>query len=132
TYDFEVPFDSSPGSMSVSWSPTSEWIAVREDLYHSGPVTSERFGTVDATTGESHPLGGVGDWSPDSTQMAYARAGELHIVDVPSGNDRVLATPVSASSPAWSPDGSTLAFAGSEQGSDSAVYVEKVDGTGFR
>ncbi len=51
-------------------------------------------------------------WSPDGKRIAYATTqGELHIVDVVSGETELLRLPsISNAEPAWSPDGSALLY----------------------
>ena len=40
-------------------------------------------------------------------ELAYVRGTKVHVVALPSGRDRVVAR---GDAPAWSPDGSRLAF----------------------
>ena len=59
-------------------------------------------------------------WSPDGTQIAYASSGDLYVVDADGSNARQLTTdPNGDYYPAWSPDGSTIAYwNGSTTGQD--------------
>ena len=83
-------------------------------------------------------LGGA--WSPDGAQLAYsylpAADGtdveplvQIHVMNADGTGDHVLATEMPASDPAWSPDGSRIAFVGSE-GDVYDIFVMNADGTG--
>jgi len=82
--------------------------------------------------------GGVGDvfrWSPDGTRIVFetSRDGnpDIYTVDVLSGEERNLTqTPYWEENPAWSPDGSLLAFVRST--GDRALHVMNADGSNPR
>ena len=72
--------------------------------------------------------------SPDGTRVAYALKetdhGELHVVDVDSGNDVTIAfdgTPADLG-PRWSPDGTRLLFDRSDGAGTYRLAVGSVDG----
>lgn len=78
-------------------------------------------------------------WSPDGTKLAYSYVPasdgadvepivQIHIMNADGSGDRVLATEMPASDPVWSPDGSRIAFVGSEDDVYD-VFVMNADGT---
>jgi dipeptidyl aminopeptidase/acylaminoacyl peptidase len=79
-------------------------------------------------------------WSPDGSEIAFATAGpgtiesngnppQIWVMDADGSDQRQLTTlPFGAWRPAWSPDGSQIAF----DGSDGAIYVMNADGSGLR
>ncbi|HEV2087911.1 MAG TPA: hypothetical protein VGR21_06345, partial [Cryptosporangiaceae bacterium] len=80
-------------------------------------------------------------WSPDGTTIAFARNGNLRLMNPDGSNDRALAVPFgpfspvqfSSRDPAWSPDGTEIAFsarAASAQRLD--ILVAKADGSAVR
>ena len=89
--------------------------------------------------GGAHRLLHAGDdrqpvWSPDGSRVAFVQAqqngGSLVVVEVASGDPRVVASPAvqGAWPPSWSPDGTRIAF--TEGPSDLAVVGP--DGSGHR
>jgi Tol biopolymer transport system component len=64
---------------------------------------------VDVATGSDVPA-----WSPDGTQLAFATLDGVHVVDLATGQDRLVHTatdPTTVYLPvSWAPDGSALAF----------------------
>lgn len=81
-------------------------------------------------------------WSPDGARLAYCRLmpdgaehgsgnGELYVMDGDGANvQRVTDRPGFDSNPAWSPDGTRLAFHGRD-GDAVDLFVIDVDGTGL-
>jgi Tol biopolymer transport system component len=84
------------------------------------------------------------DWSPDGRRIAYVGAsdhwgGPILVRDVDGGDTRALTTPdpfaaviAEDASPAWSPDGTRLAFGRAELvgGTLTGIWVMNADGTG--
>ena len=82
-------------------------------------------------TGPCPEVGGA-DWSPDGTLLAFAsdhpRGGTydgLHVVDPARGTDRLLAPGSLIYEPAWSPDGTRIAYVDLQQ-----IFVVNEDGSG--
>jgi Tol biopolymer transport system component len=92
-----------------AWSPQGSTLATYVDGEASGLVTIDPQ-TGDRTTVAS-PSGGVWAlaWSPDGTEIVYARPGLVESVDLESGEITELAD-VGGGAIAWSPDGSRIAF----------------------
>ena len=71
-----------------------------------------------------------GTSGPAKTQvLAFTRAGDVHTIRADGTGARVLLR--KAHSPAWSPDGSRLAFVSARSG-DEEIYVANADGSGVR
>ncbi|MFL5915005.1 MAG: hypothetical protein ACJ752_05130 [Gaiellaceae bacterium] len=69
-------------------------------------------------------------WSPDSQQIAYRTAsGNLAVVSADGSASRQLGP---GSDPAWSPDGSKIAFAASDVRNNPALFRMNPDGTGVQ
>jgi Tol biopolymer transport system component len=101
---------------SPDWSPTGRTIALIEHVLESGR-RFDRLVLIDAQTGTRTPIqGSVGDqvgWSPDGKRIATV--GKQTIV-ISLDDRRSLKIAVGKSvryvSPAWSPEGGSLAFVG--------------------
>jgi serine/threonine-protein kinase len=104
------------------WSPNGAQIAYQSDdgIYvvpalGGAPRLVVRFdpGTLRFGAGWSTPNSGF-DWSPDGARIAWTRGvnGEgITVVTLSSGDTLTLGAPGDASSPAWSPDGRSIAIA---------------------
>jgi Tol biopolymer transport system component len=115
-------------SSAPSWSPDGNFIA-----FDGNPRSREPDGIyrVDVRTGETtllvHPretLNQAPAWSPDGSRIAFiqirvgtegeqtiTKGTELIVMDADGTNLRRLASDVSVSSPAWSPDSQQIVFA---------------------
>jgi Tol biopolymer transport system component len=73
-------------------------------------------------------------WSSDSTRVAFGGAqGEgLYVADIRTGRRRDLDSPSDVWTPAWSPDGKWIAFAGQDGYGPTGTYVVRADGGGVR
>ena len=76
--------------------------------------------------------GVAADWSPDGTLLALASDhgrgstyDGIHVVDPARGTDRLIVPGEEIGSPAWSPDGTRIAFAQLKQ-----IFVVNEDGSG--
>jgi Tol biopolymer transport system component len=115
---------------SPAWSPDGSAIAfVRgQHVYAINPDgTGERKLTT-ATRPTTGPL----SWSPDSTRIAVARGGDIYSVRVDgAGQTRVTTSPHPEGTPAWSPDGTKIAYVGSPRPDGwGTIYVVNEHGTG--
>ena len=137
------------GADPIGWSPdgtrlllqTTDANGIRTDLYvlnADGSKTRLTHGVVSECCGGGHSPAG-GSFSPDGTMVVYGDGGELYVVDANGGRPRLLAGngPGGAAlfSPAWSPDGSLVAFPsilGEGDSIKAAISVMKADGTGRR
>jgi dipeptidyl aminopeptidase/acylaminoacyl peptidase len=87
--------------------------------------------TTDAITDDGVPIAGIA-WSPDGSMLAYTGAtaetlGDVHVVNGDGTDQRVLVgTDAAESAPAWSPDGTRIAFV---RGGN--ILAIDVDGTGL-
>lgn len=71
-------------------------------------------------------------WAPDARKIAYVSSGNIVLVDANGSDRRLLSTPPGRkSSPAWSPDGRSIAFADDVDGVRS-IYRVDLDGRGLR
>lgn len=76
-------------------------------------------------------LDGGADWSPDGSQVAFARGSGIWVVDANGVGETQLTTSVWDGTPSWSPDGSQIAFTREHgQGHWSDVWVMNADGAG--
>lgn len=68
-------------------------------------------------------------FSPDGTRLAFVSGGDIHIGNVDgSGKKRLTDTPGFEEGPAWSPDGTKIAF-GSDEGGVPRIYTMSADGS---
>src|SRR5438034_67232 len=105
--------------------------------------TSDRTGdeeiwVMNADGSSQHNLTNSGpsvrpDWSPDSTQLTYyvGNSGhDIYVMNADGTNQHNLTNSgASDYAPAWSPDGTMIAF-NSDQAGSQDIYVMKPDGTG--
>lgn len=150
--DAEPPGNDAAGSMSPAWSPDGTQIAfaaqigtTEEDQRQTEIYVMHADGTDRRRLTTNKALDGSPDWSPDGERIAFARITEpgtasarsgIVVIDADGGNEVQLTQAVVPSSdlgPAWSPDGSQIAFtraapsAGSEN-PRAGIYVVSPEG----
>jgi len=131
------------GDNDAAWSPDGSRIAfVRYQAGDSGIYLMNADGTdvLQITNGGSD---GSPNWSHDGTHIAFAReaSGNADIYEVNADGthvDRLTDDRLQESAPAWSPDGSRIAFdgwddaSGGQPPSPVRLYVMNENGTGIR
>ncbi|MFF1912701.1 prolyl oligopeptidase family serine peptidase [Streptomyces sp. NPDC058239] len=133
-YRFEIPGDPalSPDGERVAYTLTTQDAendrvvrSIWEVRSAGGPARRLTHGPADT----------VPRWSPDGTQLAFLREGQIHLLPVDGGEAVALTTPArcpaGAGTPVWSPDGSRIAFsAPATRRDDSAPVV--IDALGWK
>ena len=123
-----------------NWSADSKQVmyCTNDDL--APPKKNEaKINVVDLATKKITPVvtGGIntyGSWSPDMKQIAFRKIigeenSEVFVANADGSNQTRLTTdPGSDVFPAWSPDGSKIAFASNRDG-NYEIYVMNADGT---
>jgi len=90
------------------------------DIYVSAGATETRL-----TSGGGHARP---RWSPDGTQLAFLKAGQLWVMRADGSAKRRLTTRAAAG-PSWAPDGKSIAFASLSCSGGPGVYRIAVIGT---
>jgi len=101
----------SPTGRSVAYMlATADWSAGRQ-VFHLWRQDTQGGAPVALTRGSPGDAPGSTRWSPDSSSILFARAGQLMLIPAGGGDARAVtkhATGVAA--PTWSPDGATIYF----------------------
>ena len=101
---------------SPALSPDRRRVAFVRSPFVGGQTSSEKpLMTVDVRTHRVRPICGLRgtspSWSRDSGSIAFARAGDIHVVDIGRCRVRRLTRgPALDTGPAWSRDGRAIAF----------------------
>jgi Tol biopolymer transport system component len=126
----ELPTDDNTRIYDPSFSPDSTRVSYVENFggperCAPEPVPPDRLYVVgpDGSGLVRLPCEGDAAWAPDSTRLACVDASALKVVSI---GGQTLTTLGGGGGPVWSPDGSTIAFAGD------GVDVVRADGTGRR
>lgn len=100
---------------SPDWSPDG-----RQIVFHWG-MRGERGLVLVAADGSGFRglvgSASAGTFSPDGTRVAYQLGGDIHVVDVATGETRAVTTEglAQGSAPDWSPDGRRIVYAGENE-----------------
>ena len=154
--ELEPPQNDAAGNGDPAWSPDGSQIAfagqigtTTEDPRRTEIYVMRVDGTGRRRLTTNDALDGNPAWSPDGKRIAFARVSEfgteqarggLFVMDADGGNERQITTATAPSfdvAPAWSPDGSQIAFvrvasgAGSEQ-PRASLHVVARDGGAVR
>jgi Tol biopolymer transport system component len=139
----------------AAWSPDGSQIAfIHADATDAdGNPTGTEVWVMDADGGNAHALTADGapkdqlpDWSPDGTQIAYEvgplGSGGIWVMNADGSNPRQLAgceasdpTPCASGDlfgPAWSPDGTQIAYMSQMDDTDRPIMVMNADGSNPR
>lgn len=110
----------------ADWSPDGSWFVGRgnQGLVKRAVSGGSEF-VLDPSVGQ-----GVGPaWSPDGTRIAYAKNGDIFVINADSsGQTRLTDHPANDWEPRWSPDGSKIVFT-SERDGNREIYVMNSDGS---
>jgi putative hemolysin len=125
----------------LSWSPDGKHIACPRggDIYVMDADGSNPRNLTNYGAGDQEP-----DWSPDGQHIAFSSnragriAGQAYAMDIfvmnADGSDprNLTESATSDTSPAWSPDGSHIAFQSDRDGGWPEIYVMAADGSNPR
>lgn len=140
--------------LSPAWSPDGSMIAFTRAARAGSADPGAAIYVVTPDGGEPKKLADDGaepDWSPDGTRIAFtsyrddfgrtcfhecSTSGEIYVLDVESGQaERLTESEAGDHSPAWSPDGSFIAFASDRsnpQAHENEIYVMTAVGDDVR
>ncbi len=134
-YDIDISPSISPDGSQVTYATLRHetgflWNRTRElEIVTSGLDGSDNRRLTENESADRYPV-----WSPDGSQIAFARGTSLFVMSSDGSDvrqivslDYGLALP-----PAWSPDGQRLSFVTSDSGSsDYIAHIVDTDGTGL-
>ena len=124
-----------------SWSPDGSSIAYTADTTQGSSVH-----VLSLATGEDRVVGDVIEgaavnyfsvaFSPDGTELLFDKGTDsgygIFVMDVNGSDVRKVSEGSGDYNPAWSPDGTSIAFTRQEAATESDIFVMNADGSGVR
>jgi serine/threonine protein kinase len=131
------PFLVVPDADCVDVSPTGAMLyrVLRGDIPSQLVWTTADGVAVDTILATQRPMNGIFALSPDGRRVAVSETvsdnEDIWIYDIATGNPRRLTFDAEDDhTPAWSPDGRSIAYVRGEAGGDREIFVRAADGRG--
>ena len=128
-----------PEAGGYTWSPDGRMIAFTQSGFDGDDFLQELW--VMAADGSARRKlsddGAAPAWSPESRRIAYESGGQIRVINTDGSEDsRLTRQPFGAFQPAWSPDGSQIAFVTTldeppNRPAERHIFVANPDGTGL-
>ncbi len=127
---------------SMAWTPRGDRLALSVMTFAVANHPYDGLHVIDMRAQTDTLIGSCGSpgecdyfdlaWAPDARTIAYVSSGNIFLIDADGSHRRLLSTPPGRkSSPAWSPDGNSIAFADEVDGLHS-IYRVDLDGRRLR
>jgi dipeptidyl aminopeptidase/acylaminoacyl peptidase len=111
----------SPSGGHIVFSRVGELWSMRADGTGLAKLTCNLATSTRGDGGDYAPV-----WSPDGRLIAFSRYGDVYVMDANGDNARFVAT---GGSPAFSPNGTRLAYAGPDFGDQQGIHTISITGT---